>query len=305
MKGDALLIGPVAKAALQRSDRATTMACFDRSFYLKTDEHIICVADESLYCGPLNLMVRWHERRPNGASSGLAVGQQWALENDRLSLLGGSRDDIDLRAARLWEPIEPSHLFDQEKITDGLGRLIELLTPLGQQDGLLALILDPNRGPRNPVEQAAAVPLCSLRHDAIGWLHNGDLSILSSLHDLLGLGPGLTPSGDDIIAGMFVGSHYLGRGDAAMDLWHRLEQTARRRTTPISIAHLSAAAAGMGAAPFHRLLEALAKNQDAAVIEALDAVAKIGHCSGYDAVGGLVLLLRARVAAGDVQSAAA
>lgn len=299
MKGEASLIGPVAKAALQRSGMATTMACFDRSFYLRTDDHIICVADESLYCGPLNLMVRWHEMRPNGVSSSLAVGQRWALENDRLSLIGGSKVDIDLRAARLWKLVEPRWLLDQGKITDGLGRLVELLAPLGQQDGLLALILDPNRGPRNPVEQAAAALLRSLSHDSIGWFLNGDLSILSSLHDLLGLGPGLTPSGDDIIAGMLIASHYLGRGDAAMDLWHRLEQTARRRTTPISVAHLSAAAAGMGAAPFHRLLEALAKNQDAAMSEALDAVAKIGHCSGYDAVGGLVLLLRAMVAAGE------
>ena len=71
------------------------------------------------------------------------------------------------------------------------------------------------------------------------------------------------------------------------------------RTTPISRAHIEAAAKGYGASPLHRLLNALTADRRAELAEALDAVAKIGHSSGMDAIAGMVLALNAWLQADD------
>src|SRR5262249_42586767 len=63
---------------------------------------------------------------------------------------------------------------------------------------------------------------------------------------LLGLGPGLTPSGDDVLCGVLVALHALGEPRAAGKLGDAIAAETRRATTPLSGAFLAAAAQGMG-----------------------------------------------------------
>jgi len=100
---------------------------------------------------------------------------------------------------------------------------------------------------------------------------------------LIGLGPGLTPSGDDYLGGVLIALHARERAQQAGSLWRWLAPRLARRTSALSAAHLAAAAAGEG----HELLHAVL-NGDAAP-ERLDAV---GHCSGWDALAGAAAVLR-------------
>lgn len=74
---------------------------------------------------------------------------------------------------------------------------------------------------------------------------------------LLGAGPGLTPAGDDLLAGVLLALHYSDQGNCAKALWNLLEPQVNHRTNAISAAHLSLAAAGQCAMPVQQLLECL------------------------------------------------
>ena len=117
------------------------------------------------------------------------------------------------------------------------------------------------------------------------WLRHG-LAIPGEAASLIGLGPGLTPSGDDYFGGMMVAMHGLARDAQAQALWRWLQPRLARGTSAISAAHLEAGAAGEGHEALHRVL------QDPTPLS-LAELDKVGHCSGWDALAGAAAVLRA------------
>lgn len=305
MRVEAHSFGPSAGQALHSQTTATVIASFDRSCYLATDHGLICVASDDLYDGPINLLLRASDHWVSWSDLRIVVGQAWILRGDQLSRIDGPALNIDIGAARAWQPNRRAASVQRQKIRQASHALRKFIGSRSRSDGLLDLVLDPEIELTSAMNRAAIGPLRRVRTHAVTWLSDGDLHIVSALGDLLGLGPGLTPSGDDLIAGFMIACHYTGHGNAASDLWHRLENMARERTTPISFAHLSAAGQGFGAAPFHDLLDALVANRTDRIGKTLDAACGVGHCSGLDAVGGLVLMLDAWIGGSDCQHAAA
>jgi hypothetical protein len=114
------------------------------------------------------------------------------------------------------------------------------------------------------------------------WLRHG-LEIPAAAQSLVGLGPGLTPSGDDYLGGMMVALHAVARDARAAALWRWLQPRLAGRTSAISAAHLAAAAEGEAHEVLHRVL------QNDAAPSLLDSV---GHCSGWDALAGAAAVLR-------------
>jgi hypothetical protein len=126
---------------------------------------------------------------------------------------------------------------------------------------------------------------------ASGWLPEDDNP--SDCKELFGLGPGLTPSGDDVMGGVMVALAMLGHCKLRNALWASLREHARQRTSDLSLAHLEAAADGYGAAALHAVLASLlggASERLPADLATLDAV---GHSSGWDGLAGALLVLRA------------
>lgn len=306
MRVEACSIGPIANIALQQSTTARVIATFNRSFYLQTDHHVICVADSGLYDGPINLLVTRPDDAPGWGDLGIVVGQRWMMGPGSLCSIDEPRVSIELRLSSLWEP-EPLSTPppDRKLVMSGLARLKKSLASRHQTEGLWRLVMKGYDEPIDAVERAATKPLQELGKAAIHWLRDGHPGITGSVNRLIGLGPGLTPSGDDLIAGLLIAAHYLGRRDAASALWHDVQAEAKSQTNAISLAHLSAAGQGVGAAPFHALLAASIENRTAQMTEALDAVAEIGHSSGFDAVAGLLILFDAWVSSSDREAAAA
>lgn len=101
---------------------------------------------------------------------------------------------------------------------------------------------------------------------------------------LIGLGPGLTPAGDDFVGGAMIALRSFGRAELADRLAAWALPLAKQRTNRISRAHLESAAAGEG----HEALHALLGSFDAKHLEALG---RIGHTSGLDAAAGALLTL--------------
>jgi hypothetical protein len=115
------------------------------------------------------------------------------------------------------------------------------------------------------------------------WLRHG-LAVPDPAAALIGLGPGLTPSGDDYLGGMLVALRALARHAQADALWRWLQPRLVAGTSAISAAHLEAAAAGEAHEIVHEVL------LDPRQAQKLD---RIGHCSGWDALAGAAAVLRA------------
>lgn len=114
----------------------------------------------------------------------------------------------------------------------------------------------------------------------------------AQLTGLIGLGPGLTPSGDDLLGGTLIALAAFGFLDARNMLWDGCRQHLDR-TNEISRAHLGAAALGCGAAALHTAIHATMNGRVDLIGPALSAVSAIGHTSGRDAFAGALIVLRA------------
>lgn len=102
---------------------------------------------------------------------------------------------------------------------------------------------------------------------------------------LIGLGVGLTPSGDDALGGAAIALRAFGERDAADTLAAFLRATAPGRTSDIAGAFLDAACDGQGTGGFHRALAALVGDGDFAALDTM------GHSSGWDAMDGALAVL--------------
>ena len=122
------------------------------------------------------------------------------------------------------------------------------------------------------------------RARAVRCVEGGDLD--GAVDALAGLGPGLTPAGDDALAGVLLvlGAHDRAAAVAAAD---------RARTNDIARAFLNWAARGQSIEPVHRLLSA---DDAGAASAALGDLLRFGHSSGADLAFGLRLGLRVLIA---------
>ena len=218
-------------------------AAFRRSFYLR------CPGERYACVGDAAL--------GRGPLNALVSGFRMPALGERLSL---SVDD-----AAPWQP--PSSLnVDVNALREAARHRIPA-------EGLGCLVI----GAHNALSGHAQPALEALER----WLVGNALS--DEAAQLIGLGPGLTPSGDDYLGGMLVALRLSGRGMQAEGLWRWLQPRLARRTSPISAAHLAAAAAGEAHEALHTVL---AGDLD---LEALD---RVGHCSGWDALAGAVAVLK-------------
>jgi Protein of unknown function (DUF2877) len=111
---------------------------------------------------------------------------------------------------------------------------------------------------------------------------------------LLGLGPGLTPSGDDFIGAIFFALAHAPRRawrEAMPGMQARLRDAALTATNPISAALLDDLMAGASYRVLHELLAALQDGDAVAIAQTTQALLCVGASSGADMLAGLLLAL--------------
>jgi hypothetical protein len=111
-------------------------------------------------------------------------------------------------------------------------------------------------------------------------------AIAQAVHGLIGLGPGLTPAGDDALIGWLAGTALLGPDRRSEALCHAV-RARLARTTDVSRAHLEDALAGEFSEPLAQLANALLRSA-AEAQRALADLAAVGATSGRDAAAGLL-----------------
>lgn len=140
----------------------------------------------------------------------------------------------------------------------------------------------------------ATVPDVDSRPLATALSEGSPPAILAAAESLIGWGPGLTPEGDDYLAGALAATRTLGdaleRTDTAAmldSIAGPLTRLAQTRTTTFSAALINHAVAGRVAAPAGSLLRALTGRGD--VASSHRDLTHVGHTSGPALAAGMIL----------------
>jgi hypothetical protein len=245
-------IGSRAATVLRPGTTGRVLASFPRVCDLVTDDGaVIAIAESGAEKGPLTVL--FGPDRAGGLMEGLPPGAGFQVGKGELRLTPSSlpRVRVDLSGAACWEArlhweaLQPRH----QQIRSSAG--------LASRTAREARGLE--SGPRweRRLNQASEAILQAQRA--------GDWNAMrAAVRDLCGLGEGLTPQGDDWLAGWLQGTRLVASGDpigwASGVLGALVLDVASKRTTILSRAFLACAAAGEAPESWHLLLSQMAQN---------------------------------------------
>tara|TARA_Y100001936_G_scaffold253992_1_gene323172 strand:- start:21985 stop:22866 length:882 start_codon:yes stop_codon:yes gene_type:complete len=275
--------GAIAFDSINFSSKGRVTALFERSFYIETEECWMCFGPDGLYLGPLNIRTN-APPTINWQASGLSVDDRVRASSSDIFI--GNRFSFSYRDVVIWRP-DPPPVLEKEKIRIGLSNIANIGTELAPSEGLAPYVF--NTSDRSHILSNAKSAIGNLEK----IFQRQDFERPVSL--MIGLGPGLTPSGDDFLGGMMITLKILGEDRLQEDLTARIK-TVYSATNEISRAHLDSAALGVGAEPLHAAIDSIISNNETEMADVLKRVSAIGHCSGWDALTGAVVTLRAWLA---------
>ena len=296
-------------------DLGRVIAVFQRSCYVEApDGMLFCVAGHRLGRGPLTLGVELPSRWTLG---GLGVAEGTTLVRQGEDILLARRLVFCIRDAKVWQPPKITEFAIIAEIRSRLSALTARLQPLLPTQGLAPLVPHTAalaRGNLPEVNHASTVvKLAKQRVSELagGLLIGNSRRIDRAVQGLLGLGPGLTPSGDDLLGGLMVAlivalvrntvngegrprpSGRADWGSIVAILAESVSMHSASKTNRISAALLEQSARGIGSEYQHRLLQCLLEQRGHrdSVTAALN-LTRAGHSSGWDTLTGLLLGVR-------------
>jgi hypothetical protein len=288
-------IGEAARDYLKAGSQWRILAVFSNAVYLASiDDELLWLVTEKIPMHRRGIQIPGTLPR-FGAISSFNVREQ--------HLLLGTDIDLDMSQASLWEspcpdldnvlPFEAlperlrvvSSLFDSYPSPKGFGQIITEITKIGLGSPIPAEI--PDYGP------ALKHTWPALNEIIVASIARDFARILRSAEDLIGLGEGLTPSGDDFVGGLLFSSfmiqeiytQYQGFSPADVEL---LLINSRDRTNLISYTMLKDLATGHGSDTLHRLINAILtdKHLENSYYLGLELV-RTGHSTGWDLLTGV------------------
>ena len=274
-----------------------------RACNLVTSEgEIIALVGPAIGNGPLNIVIE-----ETGILDHVKPGWPAVFSNGQLILrdsLVVLLDEAQLWGGELnWECLPTQ----QRRLKDNLAALCDWLSQNDIADGLLGLVLDEEKEPgvrgdgtRSEVETASPQNRAFLTMAQAGIeglmraLQDGDRSgIRENAARLAGLGPGLTPAGDDYLVGLMAGLRvWLGplenTGLSPDEACQIILEATKGRTTLLSRAFLRSGKEGLFGENWHELLAELARGETIRIQRAARHILSSGATSGADALAGFM-----------------
>jgi hypothetical protein len=208
------------------------------------------------------------------------------------TLTVGDRLAINLSPTALWSPPPIRLALDIQEIAERIVQVRARAAALAPTEGFGQLLNDPTTGLPDILLLRAGALIDNLGTAirAKRW----DL-VQASATGLSGLGPGLTPSGDDVLTGLALGIR-AGLGTLPEPLAEALHAAVEGRTTDLAVARVRHAVAGRADEAVHRLLTAMVSGPPDELDAAVRATIEYGHASGADTLVGIDRGLRLGVA---------
>jgi len=272
--------GCIASQILDCDTEGRVAAVFRSSFYMQSNAGFVCIGNENLGLSPLNLVTR-ASASTNWKASGVRVHDPVTISSGIVRV--ANRFDFHLTGSDRWSPESRSVMPEAVNTERGLEAFRHETRSRLPVDGL-GRFITPGYYPRRHelVNWAACKPIEHLRF-WLGAMLDREEQILTeaptSIASLLGLGPGLTPSGDDFLGGVMIVLRTLRKADVCHRLWQQIQLCSEDTCNPISLAHLGAASRGMGTAVLHNAIAAIMQENPSFDRQFVNDIDSIGHTS--------------------------
>lgn len=298
----ALDIGETAHRLLASDQRGTILAAVSNALYLLSDEgELFWLATADISRHPRCIRIA-------GPLPRLAVNVPFVVDGPGIII--ASDTVLDCRRALTWRAPRLSTddvlpvTAPPERLRIAFSALDGLPSPTGFGSVIPEIMSMAQNGQASPqLQNPGPMP-------ALAWLAIREIARACILHDLgrimtqadslIGLGEGLTPSGDDFAGGLLFCIYWLSRLYAnhlpPVDRANSVEMLSSR-TNLISFTVLKDLASGQGVEPLHLWLDCVLAGRPVAQIRQQAArLIRIGHSTGWDllsgALTGLLLTLR-------------
>jgi hypothetical protein len=273
--------GCVAAELCKTPARAEVAAVFERSFYLRSGDRFICIGEPAIGNGPLTLIA-------DMARLALRPGQP-ARVGENCIAIDAMTFTYDGR--RPWHPPpwpQPATPRELTRTRMELARRAAKEAPAEGFGRTIATMAEPH----DAFSRAARRRLARLE-SCLAAPTAAAASLSDAVCDLVGLGPGLTPSGDDVLIGALALLDALATTNeqasgACAGLAHAIARVPPGLTSPLSHCFLRTSAAGHIGEHLHAAVSSLVIGD---IDGALAAARRIGHSSGWDMLAGIVTAL--------------
>jgi hypothetical protein len=234
----------------------------------------------------------------NLTSLGLKTGDKVSVHDFTLKL--GERNIVSFGSASIYSPnqrFKNSILADNE-IEENIEVMRRTAILFGKMAGLGELLSEITPGKANEkikklnIFSSFAFPRIIRLEQA--FQSEKESNLKNAVHELIGFGPGLTPSSDDMLAGLvLLCVLYAKNCERAKSVSRLLGQAivkeVQGRTTLLSEEYLKQASSGRGNEQVMRLCAALLTEGQAPVERATREALEIGETSGTDTILGIVI----------------
>jgi len=282
--------GCLAAKLLSNDAIGKVSAIFDSSFYVELDNGLVCIGVKDLPLSPLNVIIAAPEST-NWSASGLCLNSKVSIFSGFIRI--GAQFSFRLAGAAEWKPKPVPATWENANLKQGLAVFREQCIGRIPHEGLgQILYYDTSSFDDQSLCKITEILIRELRDWLVPALRDPDSRSMHGLqwvHHLIGLGPGLTPSGDDFIGGMMIALHSLGELEICQQLWMPTRRCAIEAGNPIALAHLNAASEGLGSLGVHDALSAILEGCPHNIEKTLIVLDSIGHTSGWDAMAGVIV----------------
>lgn len=181
-----------------------------------------------------------------------------------------------------WSRTMPARV-DPGVVAGACRRLVGAIDRVGEPRGFGALLAGVT--PSFPLDLAAP----RVRALAAAYRADDAQTVYAASRALLGLGTGLTPSGDDLAGAALFGRMLVDRSDRWRVIGARLATDACTASHAISAALFADHVAGETFESLHALADALVVDNGAAALEVARTLVALGHSSGWDMLTGFAI----------------
>jgi hypothetical protein len=261
-------------------------AVFGRSFYLGSGGTFICIGEPPIGNGPLTLIARLgacRDLRLRPHQPAVVCADHIAIGNTVLAF-----DRCEPWRPPAW----PRPQWSRDLIDTGrslASRAAREGPPEGFAAAMFRISCTPGTSGFAGIASRRITTFASWLTEALACGQGP----APPIEGLIGLGPGLTPSGDDFLAGVLALLDALGEKRAHAMLAQAIRQTVPALTSPLSACLLSAAAAGHVGEHLYAAVSSVISGE---IDDAIAACRRIGHTSGWDMMAGVATALRVAVA---------
>lgn len=276
----AINMGRLAAQVIASGGEAQVIGVTSRGIFLALAQRVLFVSIEP-WRGPLTINV--------DRSLVCLMGDRVRLSATRLIF---PAFEVDLSAAEVWQPSAPpitrTQVDQHEALKQLASQVLGRRAPAGFSVLLPHLLDLPEKPALSASEAARLARLIQLREAS----QRHDLDQAAALiESLLGLGRGLTPSGDDVTIGWLLALR-MNSPSAKSNALKRVVELAYQRTTSISANLIECAANGEADERLINVLDHLASGTPG-LEDCATGLLAWGESSGVDALIGMALALSA------------